>query len=184
MPKRVGIFCGANSGHDSLIHSHTAALCDLLIADGCSLVYGGGRTGLMGQIADHFLRAGREVIGVRPEKLIVDEDVHASLTELIIVPDMATRKYQMRELADCFIALPGGVGTLDEIIEVYTLLKMGFSDKPCGLLNTNNYYFHLEQLLDSMMRGGFLHEPDRQRLIIAPTPAILWQQLSPLASRS
>jgi uncharacterized protein (TIGR00730 family) len=177
MPKRVCIFCGANAGNDPLIHEQTQVLSSLLIERGYDLVYGGGRTGLMGQIADHFLNAGRKVIGVRPEKLIFDEDIHTQLTEAVVVPDMASRKQQMLSLADSFIALPGGVGTLDEILEVYTLLKIGYSSKPCGLLNTNGYYHHLEQLLLHMVARGFLGEADRQRLIFAAEPQSLLHEL-------
>lgn len=114
----ICVFCGANLGKSATIISQVEKLMDLLIAQNATLVYGGGRTGLMGLIADRFLEAEAPVIGVRPTKLIEDEDAHAGITQMIVVKDMFERKAKMMELADVFIALPGGVGTLDEMIEV------------------------------------------------------------------
>ena len=124
----------------------------------------------MGIIATHFLANGRRVIGVRPEKLIQDEDQHDGLSEMIVVKDMHERKGKMIALSDAFIALPGGVGTLDEIIDVYTQVKIGFLDKFCGILNVNGYYKGLEILLKNMVGFGFLTEEGQELLAIADSP--------------
>lgn len=141
-----------------------------LIQENFDLVYGGGITGLMGVVAEEFLKAGKEVIGVRPEKLIKDEAVKDNLSKLIVVKDMYDRKSKMVELSDLFIALPGGVGTLDEIIEVFTLLKIGFINKPCGIFDPDNYYNGLQVLLDRMVEDGFLSNEDMSLLKICDDP--------------
>ena len=173
MNKKVCIYCGANTGNSKEIVEQTIQLCDLLIAQGFDLVYGGGETGLMGIIAQQFLAKGRKVIGVRPQKLIVDESAQSGLTELIIVKDMHERKGKMIALADVFIALPGGVGTLDEIIDVYTQVKIGFLDKFCGILNVDDYYKGLEILLANMVEQGFLKTAAKDLLCIANRPETL-----------
>ena len=129
--------------------------------------------GLMGIIAQQFLSKGRKVIGVRPQKLIADESAQSGLTELIIVKDMHERKGKMIALADVFIALPGGVGTLDEIIDVYTQVKIGFIDKFCGILNVQDYYKGLEVLLANMVDKGFLKIGAKDLLCIANRPEAL-----------
>jgi len=177
MSKRVGIFCGAKSGTDNHIIDQSKVLCDLLIQNGYDLVYGGANIGLMGIIADRFLQGGREVIGIRPRGLIEDEGSHDGITEMIVVDSMHERKAKIIELSDVFIALPGGVGTLDEIIETFTLFKIGFIDKPSGLLNTLNYYDGLKLLLDTMVNRGFLDSEARQNLAIADSPEALLAQL-------
>ena len=170
MSKKVCIYCGANTGNSKEIVQQTKRLCDLLIQQDFDLVYGGGKTGLMGIIATHFLANGRTVIGVRPEKLIQDEDQKEGLTEMIVVKDMHERKGKMIALSDAFIALPGGVGTLDEIIDVYTQVKIGFLDKFCGILNVNDYYKGLEILLKNMVEFGFLTKEGHGLLAIADSP--------------
>ena len=170
MSKKVCIYCGANTGNSKAIIEQTKRLCDLLIQQDFDLVYGGGKTGLMGIIANHFLVNGRSVIGVRPKKLIQDEDQHVGLSEMIVVKDMHARKGKMIALSDAFIALPGGVGTLDEIIDVYTQVKIGFLDKFCGILNVNGYYKGLEILLGNMVDLGFLTEEGHGLLAIADSP--------------
>lgn len=177
MSLNVCIFCGANSGNSALIINQARELCQLLVSKEFNLVYGGGNKGLMGLVANEFLLAGREVIGVRPEKLIKDENVHDGLTELIVVEDMQQRKKKMVELSDVFIALPGGVGTLDEIIETYTLLKIGFINKPSGILNTANYYNGLMTLLDTMASSEFLTMKGRQELIFGSSPKDLSEKM-------
>lgn len=170
MAKKVCIYCGANTGNSEEIIQQTKRLCDLLIQQDFDLVYGGGKTGLMGIIANHFLAKGRVVIGVRPQKLIEDEDQHEELSKMIVVKDMHERKGKMIDLSDAFIALPGGVGTLDEIIDVYTQVKIGFLDKFCGILNVNDYYKGLEILLENMVGFGFLTEEGHHLLAIANSP--------------
>jgi len=173
MNKKVCIYCGANTGNSEEIVAQTIQLCDLLIAQDFDLVYGGGETGLMGIIAQQFLSQGRKVIGIRPQKLITDESAQSGLTELIVVKDMHERKGKMIALADVCIALPGGVGTLDEIIDVYTQVKIGFLDKFCGILNVNNYYKGLEVLLANMVEKGFLKTDAKDLLCIANSPEAL-----------
>ena len=177
MNRKIGIFCGAREGISKEIIHQAEELCDLLIEQNFELVYGGGRTGLMGIVANRFLKAGKKVIGVRPKKLIVEEDAHQALTDLIVVDSMQARKSKMIELSDIFIALPGGVGTLDEIIETFTLNKIGFTDKPSGILNTANYFEGLEQLIGKMVASGFLDQEDKDKLIFANTPAELIEKL-------
>lgn len=177
MGKLACIYCGARKGNSEDIISMTKALCSMLIADGYDLLYGGGSTGIMGLIADEFLSSGRKVIGIRPERLISDEDMHQGITEMIVVSSMNERKAQLVEMGDLFIALPGGFGTLDEIIETVTLQKIGYIDKPCGILNVNGYYKGLEALLDRMVKEEFLKEYDRDRLIIASSPESLLNQM-------
>lgn len=173
MNKKVCIFCGAKTGQSIKIIQEVEALCDMLIEQEYDLVYGGGKSGLMGIVADKFLAAKRQVIGIRPEKLIIDEDAHDELAELIVVKDMHERKAKMVDLSDVFIALPGGVGTLDEIVETFTLFKIGFIDKPSGILNIDGYYDGLITLLDSMVTNGFLAETAKDRLMIEAKPASL-----------
>ena len=177
MSKRICIFCGANPGNNPRITDHVEELCVLLIEQGFDLVYGGGKDGLMGLIADRFLAAGRRVIGVRPKKLIEGEGSHLGLTKMIVVKDMHERKAQMMDEADLFIALPGGVGTLDEIMEVYTQVKIGFFDKFCGVLNTDYFYQGLELLLDNMVKHGFLQQNDKAKLQIEDTPQALLDRM-------
>jgi uncharacterized protein (TIGR00730 family) len=177
MNKRVCIFCGANTGNSSEIIQQALVLCDLLVEAGYDLVYGGGETGLMGLCANRFIASGRGVIGIRPKKLIADENSHSGLTELIVVETMSDRKNKMIELSDFFIALPGGTGTLDEIIETYTLHKIGFINKPSGVLNTDGYYDGLKVLLDKMDDIGFLKGAAKDLLIIADTPDALMSEM-------
>jgi len=178
MNKRITIYCGANSGNSLRIIKQVNELCDLLIGLEYDLVYGGGQTGLMGIVATKFLEGGREVIGVRPNKLIEDEDVHHGLTTLIKTESMHERKSKMIELGDAFIALPGGIGTLDEIIETITLFKIGFTDKPSAILNTDGYFDGLEVLFRNMVAHGFLRQEDESKIIIASSPKDLVDQLA------
>lgn len=177
MKKYVCIFCGANKGNSKEIIEQTKLLCNLLICVNYNLVYGGASIGLMGIVADQFLNAGMEVIGVRPKKLIESEDAHNQLTELIVVDTMQERKSEMIALSDLFIALPGGVGTLDEIIETFTLFKIGFFNKPSGILNTSGYYDGLMLLLEKMTDKGFITEKAKSGLIVADTPEELLSRL-------
>lgn len=164
----ICIFCGANTGNSPAIIAQVEKLADLLVAKGSRLVYGGGKSGLMGLIADRFLEGGAEVIGVRPTKLIEDEDAHTGITEMIVVKDLFERKAKMMDLSEVFIALPGGAGTLDEIIEVYTQVKIGFADKQCMVLDVNNFYAGLHQLFDQMVATGYLKEKDLALLRFYP----------------
>lgn len=166
----VCIYCGAHTGNSESIVVQARELAALLANRGFDLVYGGGNSGLMGIVANEFLQADRRVVGVRPQKLIKDEFAHPGIDELMVVQDMHERKQKMIALADIHIALPGGAGTLDELIEVYTQIKIGFVDKTCALLNTDNYYGDLLRFLDKMVDFAFLRQEHRQLLIVAQTP--------------
>lgn len=178
MNKKVCIFCGANTGNSQKVINQTKLLCDLLIRSGYDLVYGGGNLGLMGVVSERFLEYGKEVIGIRPQGLIESEGGKDYSTQLIVVDSMQERKEKMIELADLFIALPGGIGTLDEIIETFTLFKIGFIQKQSAILNTDGYYDHLIGLLENMSAQGYLADKDRDKLKVADTPSKLMEQLS------
>lgn len=173
----IAIFCGANPGNDPVIRQQTEVLVDLLAAEQFDLIYGGGDFGLMGLIADRFLAHGRRVIGVRPRRLIEQENAHTGISEMVVVENMFERKARLMDLSDAFISLPGGIGTLDEMVEVVTHIKIGYYRKFCGALNTNAYYEGLRMMLDRMVTTGFLPEPDRQILTLAETPEQLVEHL-------
>ena len=137
------------------------ALARLLAERGIGLVYGGGKVGLMGVLADTVLAAGGEAIGVMPQALIDREIGHPGLTELRVVDSMHERKALMAELSDAFVAVPGGIGTLEELIEVYTWSQLGIHDKPCGVLNVRGYYDDLAAFLDHAVSEGFLRAQHR-----------------------
>lgn len=133
---------------------------------GLGIVYGGGHAGLMGALADAALAAGGEVIGIIPHALLIQERAHGRLTQLIPVKTMHERKYQMVQMADCFAALPGGIGTLDEIVEVFSWLQLGLHVKPVSLLNVQSYYDPLVELFDHMRDQRFVTPGLRNMLIV------------------
>ena len=162
----ICVFCGSNAGHDPRYRAAAEQLGGLLAARGIELVYGGGNVGLMGAVADACLAAGGTVIGVIPEALVGKEVAgrhvdHRALTRLEVVDSMHTRKARMAELADGFIALPGGFGTFEEFCEILTWGQLGFHAKPIGLLNVNGFYDPLLALFDHAVREGFLRQPNR-----------------------
>ena len=174
---RICVFCGSNSGSRS---AYTKAAVDLgrwLAQEKLSLVYGGGRVGLMGSIADAVLEEGGEVIGVIPESLVRREVAHTGLTDLRVVQTMHERKALMAELSDAFIALPGGFGTLDEFCEILTWAQLGLHKKPCGLLNVEGYFDPLLALFDRAVADGFLHPKHRSMLITAGDPERLLEEM-------
>jgi uncharacterized protein (TIGR00730 family) len=145
---------------------------------GIGLVYGGGKVGLMGVIADTILAAGGEAIGVIPQALMDREVGHTGLTELRVVGSMHERKALMAELADGFVALPGGIGTLEELIEVYTWSQLGIHAKPCGMLDAAGFYAGLAGLLDHMVAEGFLRAEHRASMLSAPEPGALLERMA------
>jgi uncharacterized protein (TIGR00730 family) len=145
---------------------------------GIGLVYGGGKVGLMGVLADTVLAHGGEAIGVMPQALIEREIGHPGLTDLRVVGSMHERKALMAELSDAFVAVPGGIGTLEELIEVYTWSQLGIHDKACGVLNVHGYYDHLAALLDHAVTEGFLRPQHRAVLSVASEPAELLDRLA------
>ena len=170
--KRICVFCGSNAGHDPRYRAEADLLGRLLAGRGIELVYGGGNVGLMGVIADACLGAGGTVIGVIPEALIGKEVAgrvvdHRGLTRLEVVDSMHTRKARMAELADGFIALPGGFGTFEEFCEILTWGQLGFHVKPMGLLNVNGFYDPLLALFERAVAEGFLREENRAMALAA-----------------
>lgn len=166
---RICIFCGAYPGRDGRFREIAAHVSHSVVAAGYGIVYGGGRVGLMGTIADAALEMGGEVIGVIPETLASEEVAHPEITRLHIVQTMHERKALMADLSDGFIALPGGFGTMDEFHEILTWRQLGIHHKPVGLLNVDGYYDDLLALYDRMEHDGFVREETRQLLTAAPT---------------
>jgi len=170
---RVCVYAGSNPGTHPVYSEAAADLATLLARRGIGVVFGGGKVGLMGVLADTALAAGGEVIGVIPQDLMDREVGHAGLTELHVVGSMHERKALMAELSDAFVALPGGAGTLEELIEVYTWSQLGLHAKPMGVLNVAGYYDGLAALLDHAVREGFLRPQHRAALLSEETPAAL-----------
>lgn len=159
---RVCVFCGSREGDRPLYRDAAAELGTLIARAGHGVVYGGGNIGLMGIIADAALAAGGEVIGVIPRHLLDREVAHGDLSTLHVVGSMHERKALMAELADVFVAAPGGFGTLDELCEILTWAQLGLHRKPCGLLNTAGYFDPLLAMFDHAVREGFLSAAHRQ----------------------
>lgn len=171
--QRLCVFCGSNAGHDPAYREAAEALGRLLAARGIGLVYGGGNIGLMGAVADACLAAGGEATGVIPEALMgkeVDGRAvdHRALTRMEVVDSMHTRKARMAELADGFVALPGGFGTFEEFCEILTWGQLGFHAKPMGLLNVNGFYDPLLAMFDRAVSDGFLR-PENRAMALADT---------------
>lgn len=175
--RRLCVYAGSSPGGRPEYAQAAAALAERMAAEGIGLVFGGGRVGLMGVLADIILGAGGEAIGVMPRQLVDREHAHAGLTDLEIVGSMHERKARMAELADGFVAVPGGIGTLEELIEILTWRQLGIHAKPCGVLDVAGFYAGLAGLLDHMVAEGFLRHPSRDRIIWADDPDDLLQRL-------
>jgi uncharacterized protein (TIGR00730 family) len=171
--RSVCVFCGSNPGRVPAYLDAVGELAGLLAARGVRIVYGGNSVGTMGALADTALAAGGEVVGVVPEQLAGVELLHEGLSELHLVGSMHERKALMGELADGFVALPGGLGTLEELAEVLTWSQIGLHRKPVGLLNTAGYYDHLLAFLDHAVAERFLRTDDRALVLTAATPVVL-----------
>lgn len=168
--KRICVFCGSSAGARPAYRAAAAALGRTLAARGIALVYGGGSVGLMGAVADAALEAGGEVIGVIPRALQLRELAHARLTTLHVVSSMHERKAKMAELADAFVALPGGMGTLEELAEILTWAQLGLHARPCGLFDVAGYYAPLIAFFDQAAAEGFLRAEHRQLLLVGTSP--------------
>ncbi|MEP3275263.1 MAG: TIGR00730 family Rossman fold protein [Stappiaceae bacterium] len=168
--KSVCVFCGSSIGTDPAFEKMARKLGRTIANDGLRLVYGGARVGLMGAVADAALENGGEVIGVLPEALSAKELAHTGLTELHIVGSMHERKAMMADLSDGFISLPGGIGTLEEIFEVWTWGQLGYHRKPCGFLNVNGFYDKLMDFLDWQVASGFLKQDLRDMVALKTDP--------------
>lgn len=175
--KRICVYCGSSPGRRAGYLQAAGALGHELVKRGIGLVYGGGSIGMMGRVADTVLDGGGQVVGVIPRGLFREEAVHTRLSELKVVRDMHERKALMMDLADGFIALPGGLGTLEELFEILAWAKLRIHRKPCAVLNACNYYDGLAALLDQVVAEGFAKPLHRDSLIIEAQPARLLRRM-------
>ena len=175
--ERICVFCGASPGARAEYAQATIELARLLAADGIGVVYGGGGVGLMGVLADAVLAEGGEIIGVIPRALVDREIAHRDVADMRVVASMHERKALMAELADAFIALPGGIGTLEELFEVYTWAQLGLHRKPCALLNVEGYYDGIAVFLGDAVQERFLREEHREMLMVERQPHALIERL-------
>jgi uncharacterized protein (TIGR00730 family) len=171
--RAVCVYCGSSFGTDPAYLEATRQLAQALAARQLTVVYGGASVGLMGALADATLDAGGAVIGVIPQQLVDREIAHPRLTDLHVVGTMHERKALMAELSDGFVALPGGIGTLEELIEMYTWAQLGLHAKPLAVLNTNGYYDHLQAFLDHAVAQGFLTPARREAMTVAADASAL-----------
>jgi uncharacterized protein (TIGR00730 family) len=174
----ICVFCGSSSGAKE---AYAAAARDLgrkLAAGGIRLIYGGGHVGLMGTLADETLRAGGQVVGVIPRHLAQKELAHQNLSELIVVQSMHERKQRMADLADAFVALPGGIGTFEELLEIMTWAQLGLHAKPIGILDVAGYYRPLVALLENSVREGFLRSEHLRGIVVAADAGELLERLA------
>lgn len=171
--RSVCVFCGASTGVTPVYREAAVALGQAIAQRGLTLVYGGGAVGLMGIVADAALAAGGEVIGIIPVSLQRAEIAHPGLTRLEVVDGMHARKARMAELSDAFIALPGGLGTLEELFEVWTWGQLGYHGKPLGLLEVNGFYEKLTGFLDHVVGEGFVRPHHRAMLQVEAQPDAL-----------
>lgn len=155
---RICVFCGSSPGNDLAYADAARSVGQGLADNGCDLVYGGGRAGLMGVVADAVLAAGGKVTGVIPRALVNQEIAHSGLTQLLVVPTMHERKAKMADLADGFIALPGGVGTLEEIFEQWGWARLGIHGKPCAFFDVKGFFEPVRTMLNQMLRAGFMRK--------------------------
>lgn len=162
----ICVFCGSSDGLDGIYRESAVAVGRFLAERGITLVYGGASIGLMGAVADAALAAGGTVYGVIPQALMDREIAHGGLSRLFVVSDMHSRKIRMAELADGFIALPGGIGTLEELFEQWTWAQLGIHAKPIGLLNVGGYFDSLLDFLGRMKTDGFVSAAEHGRLIV------------------
>ena len=176
--KRVCVFCGSSVGNRSTYRDAAVAMGTVLAAKGIGLVYGGGNVGLMGVVADAVLAGGGDVIGVIPQSLADREVAHLGVTDLRVVDSMHTRKAMMADLADAFIAMPGGVGTFEEFFEAVTWTQLGVHRKPCGLLNAGGFYTPLEAFIDQAVTEGFIKPVHRSIVVCDDDPARLLDKLA------
>jgi uncharacterized protein (TIGR00730 family) len=165
----ICVFCGSSDGNDMEVLKQAAVLGETLAKENISLVYGAAKIGVMGKVAQSSLDKGGKVIGVIPEFLKLKEVVHLGLTELITNKNMHERKMTMQEISDGFITLPGGFGTLEELFEILTWAQLGLHQKPIGILNVNGFYDSLLELLEHMVKRGFLKMENYELLLVDST---------------
>jgi len=175
--KNICIFCGSNTGNGAVYVEAARGMVRAIGDVGLGIVFGGGNIGLMGVVAESALAAGVGVIGVTPRRLLEREMVHTELTELHVVESMHERKVMMAEMSDAFIALPGGMGTLDEFFEMVTLNQLGVQSKPCGLLNVNGYFDHLHAFLGHAVGERFINPAHRDMIVLDEDPRRMMDKL-------
>lgn len=180
----VCVYCGSRNGSSPAFRAAAQALGRLIGERGWRLVYGGGNVGLMGATADAALTAGAKVVGVIPERLLHLEVGHRELTELHVVPTMHERKRLMAEMADVFIAMPGGIGTFEELFEVWTWRHLGYHDQPIGLLNVEGFYDPLLAFMRHTLHAGFIDASQQAMLTVHDDPATLLDRLAAEAGRA
>jgi uncharacterized protein (TIGR00730 family) len=181
--RSVCVFCGSSAGNRPEYLATARAAGALIARRNLTIVYGGGRVGLMGALADAALAEGGRVIGVMPQMLIDQEVGHAGLSQLHVVASLSDRKVMMNDLGDAFLALPGGIGTMDELFEAWTWTQLSVQHKPCGLLNQGGYYDALIEFLDRAVGEGFLRPRHRAALLVASDVAALLDQLAGAPAR-
>lgn len=176
---RLCVYLGSRQGQDPAFAQTARTLGHLIAEGGHTLVYGGARVGLMGILADSALNHGGKVIGVMPDHLVASEQAHSGLDQLLRVDNMHDRKATMALHADAFVALPGGIGTLEELFEIWTWGYLGLHDKPLGLLNVNNFFTPLLTFLDNTVKQGLLAPSTRKMLLDDTSPKSLIKRLTP-----
>ena len=182
--KQLAVYCGSAPGADPVFPDCARATAKAMVENGVDLVYGGGRLGLMGLVADSVLELGGKVYGVIPQLLVKLEVAHTGLTELHRVDTMGERKAVMSELSDGFLCLPGGIGTLDELFEAWSENALGFHKKPFCLLNVEGFWDGLIDFMDHATRSGFLSAQRRKQLLVAGTPEEALKLLDEAAARA
>ncbi len=180
----IAVYCGSRFGTERAYTEAAKAVGQWIGRQAATLVYGGGRVGLMGTVADATLAAGGTVFGVIPQALMDREVGHAGLTELHVVQTMHERKLMMAERADAFVALPGGIGTFEELFEVWSWQQLGYHDKPVGLLNVAGYYDELIAFMRTTQRHGFVSDAQHDALIVDDNAERLLQRLAGAAARA
>ena len=175
--RRWCVFCGSSEGNLPVYSQQARQFGERLLSEDIGLVFGGGNVGLMGVIADIVIEGGGEVIGVIPHSLQKKEVDHKGVTRMIVVDSMHERKKQMHDLADAFVVLPGGLGTLDELFDIWSLTQLGIQKKPIGILNTNNFYDSLLGFLNEVQSTGFVRETHLEKPIITESLDELVKQL-------
>lgn len=171
--KKICVYCGSSEGILPEYGRAAVALGRAMVKNDFDLVYGGASVGLMGKLADAVLDGGGKVTGVMPEPLVNREISHPGLTELVVAGSMHERKSMMADLSDAFIALPGGIGTMDELFEILTWAHLGIHNKPCALLNVSGYYDHLKAFMQHGVNQGFIRKETAAKLIIQENPKVL-----------
>ena len=180
----ICVYCGSRHGGRPAYTEAARALGTAIGSRGWQLVYGGGKVGLMGEVADATLTAGGRVVGVIPESLVQREVQHRGLDELHVVPTMHLRKQMMAERADAFLALPGGIGTLEELYEVWTWRQLGYHQNPIGLLNTAGYYEALLRFMQHSVDEGFLSADQQSAVVVDTDPVVLLDRLMAVRTAS